>query len=113
MEQHETGEKLTAQAICTECGAVTEVDPQQDAAICSHCGRPFVVEKGIRLYQKQNPPELSEEAIRLRKIADELHMDNSQREKQVLQLFWKIFAGLLIAAAILWMIVVFTGGKLF
>ena len=34
-------------AICTQCGAALQVDSAKDAAICSHCGTPFIVEKAI------------------------------------------------------------------
>jgi len=37
-------------AKCTQCGANLEVDPARDAAICSACGTPFVVEKAIQNY---------------------------------------------------------------
>ncbi len=37
-------------AKCTQCGAVLQVDNSQDAAICSHCGTPFIVEKAINNY---------------------------------------------------------------
>ncbi len=37
-------------AKCTQCGAVLQVDDNQDAAICSHCGTPFIVEKAINNY---------------------------------------------------------------
>ncbi len=104
-----TPENDKVKAICPSCGAELEVDPGSEAAICPSCGAPFVVEKGIRLYQKQNPPPLSEEAIRLRKEADALYMSNAAREKQVLRLFWKILAGLVIAAGILFAVIISKG----
>lgn len=37
-------------AICTQCGAQLEVDPNQEAAVCKHCGTAFVVAKAINNY---------------------------------------------------------------
>jgi len=37
-------------AKCTQCNANLEVDPARDAAICSACGTPFIVEKAINNY---------------------------------------------------------------
>lgn len=37
-------------AICTQCGARLEVDPAQEAFICSYCNTPFVTEKAINQY---------------------------------------------------------------
>jgi len=37
-------------AKCTRCGASLEVDPARDAALCQHCGTPFIVEKAIQHY---------------------------------------------------------------
>ena len=41
-------------AICTSCGGALEVDSAKDAAICPHCGTPYIVEKAINLYQTSN-----------------------------------------------------------
>lgn len=38
-------------AKCTSCGANLEVNPNQEAAICTHCGTPFVISKAISNYQ--------------------------------------------------------------
>lgn len=37
-------------AICTQCGARLEVDPNCEAAICKYCNTPFVTEKAINNY---------------------------------------------------------------
>jgi len=37
-------------AKCTQCNAGLRVDPAKDAAICEHCGTPFIVEKAINHY---------------------------------------------------------------
>lgn len=37
-------------AKCTQCGAELQVDNQMEAAICQHCGTPFIVEKAITNY---------------------------------------------------------------
>lgn len=37
-------------AKCCNCGANIEVNKEQDAAICTACGTPFIVEKAINLY---------------------------------------------------------------
>ena len=42
------------QAKCTNCGANLEVDNSKDAAICSYCGTPFIVEKAINNYNVTN-----------------------------------------------------------
>ena len=55
---------------------------------------------------------LSPRAIRLRKEADALHVDKAERERQVLRIFWIAFAGFLIAAVILWVIIKSTGAQL-
>lgn len=38
-------------AKCTQCGADLTVDNGKDAAICSACGTPFIVEKAIQNYK--------------------------------------------------------------
>lgn len=42
------------QAKCTNCGANLEVDNSKDAAICTYCGTPFIVEKAIHNYNTTN-----------------------------------------------------------
>lgn len=37
-------------AKCTQCGAELKVDKSKEAAICEHCGTPFIVEKAISNY---------------------------------------------------------------
>lgn len=37
-------------AVCTQCGAKLEVDPDQEAAVCPYCGTPFITEKAINHY---------------------------------------------------------------
>ncbi|MBE7074941.1 MAG: hypothetical protein E7376_03080 [Clostridiales bacterium] len=41
-------------AKCTQCGASVEVDNEKEAAICSHCGTAFIVEKAINNYNITN-----------------------------------------------------------
>jgi len=41
-------------AICTQCGALLDVDSAKDAALCSSCDTPFVVEKAIHHYNISN-----------------------------------------------------------
>ena len=41
-------------AKCTQCGATLSIDSAQDAAICSFCNTPFVVEKAINNYNVTN-----------------------------------------------------------
>ena len=41
-------------AKCPNCAANLEVNSSQDAAICTHCGTPFIVEKAITNYQISN-----------------------------------------------------------
>lgn len=41
-------------AVCTQCGAVIQVDSTKDAAICEFCGTPFVVDKAIHQYTTEN-----------------------------------------------------------
>ena len=38
-------------ARCTQCSASLQVDSSKDAAICEHCGTPFIVEKAINLHK--------------------------------------------------------------
>ena len=35
--------------ICPQCGGTIKVDKNQDAAVCEHCGTPFIVEKAINI----------------------------------------------------------------
>lgn len=37
-------------AICTQCGARLEVDPNCEATICKYCNTPFITEKAINNY---------------------------------------------------------------
>ena len=41
-------------AVCTQCGANLEVDPNQEAAVCKYCNTPFIVEKAIQNYNIQH-----------------------------------------------------------
>ena len=41
-------------AKCTQCGAELKVDRSKEAAICEHCGTPFIVEKAISNYMVAN-----------------------------------------------------------
>lgn len=41
-------------AKCPNCGGVLDVDPSHDAAVCSHCGTPFITEKAINNYNITN-----------------------------------------------------------
>ena len=41
--------KLVA-AVCTQCGAQLEVDPNAEATVCKYCNTPFIVEKAINNY---------------------------------------------------------------
>lgn len=41
-------------AKCPNCGGVLDVDPSHDAALCSHCGTPFITEKAINNYNITN-----------------------------------------------------------
>lgn len=41
-------------AQCPNCGSALEVDNSKDAAICSYCGTPFIVEKAINNYNINN-----------------------------------------------------------
>ena len=45
--------KLVA-AVCTQCGAQLEVDPNAEAAVCRFCNTPFIVEKAINNYNVQH-----------------------------------------------------------
>ncbi len=42
------------QAKCVNCGAIVEVDSSKEAAICKHCGTPYIVEKAINYYNIHN-----------------------------------------------------------
>ena len=48
-----TGSRLVP-AKCTNCGAALTVDPDQQAAICSYCNMPYIVEKEIQNYSITN-----------------------------------------------------------
>ena len=41
-------------AQCTNCGAILDVDPTKEAAVCTSCGTPYIVEKAINQYQTIN-----------------------------------------------------------
>lgn len=45
-------------AICTQCGALLEVDSLKEAAVCSHCNTPFVTEKAIHNYNVSNVTQI-------------------------------------------------------
>ena len=54
MEEKEAKKIEFVPAICTQCGAVLEVDPSQEAAVCKHCNTPFIVQKAINNYTVQH-----------------------------------------------------------
>lgn len=41
-------------AKCTDCGKIVQVDRNKDAWVCPQCGTPFIVEKAIKKYKKEN-----------------------------------------------------------
>ena len=41
-------------AKCTNCGGSLSVDSEKDAAVCTHCQSPFIVEKAINNYNVAN-----------------------------------------------------------
>lgn len=41
-------------AQCTNCNAPLEVDDNKEAAICPHCGTPYIVEKAINYFEVNN-----------------------------------------------------------
>ncbi|MBR4573360.1 MAG: hypothetical protein IKO16_00465 [Lachnospiraceae bacterium] len=43
-----TGASLVP-GICPQCGGKLKVDKTKDAAVCEHCGTPFIVEKAINI----------------------------------------------------------------
>jgi hypothetical protein len=38
-------------AICTQCGAKIEVNPDNETGLCTHCNTPFITQKAITNYQ--------------------------------------------------------------
>ena len=46
-DERASGIKFVA-AVCTNCGAALQVDPNLQAAICPFCGTPYIVEKAIQ-----------------------------------------------------------------
>ncbi|MCR5203710.1 MAG: hypothetical protein K6E47_01530 [Lachnospiraceae bacterium] len=65
-------------AQCTNCGGLLEVDSSKEAAVCPHCGTPYIVEKAINNYQTIHTYNINnavienvdQEYIRLKKQAD-------------------------------------------
>ena len=53
MENSNESAKLVP-GVCPQCGGQLEVDPKQEAAVCSYCGTPFIVSKAINNYHVQN-----------------------------------------------------------
>lgn len=63
-------------AICTQCSARLEVDPNCESAVCQYCGTRFVTEKAINNYNityETNIGNLSADAVY---INDESSSDN-------------------------------------
>lgn len=50
-------------AKCTNCGAILDVDPSKDAAICQFCGSAFIVEKAINNYTYHVSNEIHAEVV--------------------------------------------------
>lgn len=65
-------------AICTQCGARLEVDPNCEAAICKYCNTPFITEKAINNYNTTYVTNIGH------LHADVLHInDDSSRDSRV------------------------------
>ena len=45
--------------LCSQCSAVLQLDPNQDAAICPSCGTPFIVKKAISQYNITSQGQLN------------------------------------------------------
>ena len=59
-------------AQCTNCGGFLEVESTKDAAICPHCGTPYIVEKAINNYSINNTNIIQNATISMKESADEL-----------------------------------------
>lgn len=65
-------------AICTQCGARLEVDPNCEAAICKYCNTPFITEKAINNYNTTYVTNIGH------LHADVIHInDDSSRDSRV------------------------------
>lgn len=54
MQENDTKKTKLVAAICTQCGAQLDVDPEKEAAVCPYCGTPFIIEKAINNYNIQH-----------------------------------------------------------
>ena len=63
-------------AICTQCGAKLEVDPNQEAAICPHCHTPFVTETAINNYNTNYVTNIGSLHADVVNLSDDSSRDN-------------------------------------
>ncbi len=59
-------------AQCTNCGGILEVEASKDAAICPHCGTPYIVEKAIQHFNVNNTNIIQNATFNMKASSDEL-----------------------------------------
>ena len=121
-------------AVCTQCGATLEVDPNQEAAVCKYCGTPFVVAKAVQNYQVQNARIehvdkvnidmkgtadsffgfLGEQMSESREARREERRERREESREMNKLFLKIFGymmiGMFVLAVIMFLVDTIRGG---
>ena len=125
MENEEKKVKLVA-AVCTQCGAQLEVDPNAEAAVCKFCNTPFIVEKAINNYNvqhaniehadnvnidmtgavKETLDFVGEQMNESRKTRREMRRLEAENEKAFITTFFKYFWIFALIVVILWFIFV-------
>ncbi|MBP1529859.1 MAG: hypothetical protein IJ136_04585 [Erysipelotrichaceae bacterium] len=115
--------KLVA-AVCTQCGAQLEVDPNAEAAVCKYCNTPFIVEKAINNYNVQHANIEHADNVNIdmtgavksaldfvgdqmkesRQHKKEMFRMKAENEKQFFVTFFKFFGIFAIVVIILWVI---------
>lgn len=120
----EDNEVKLVPAVCTQCGAQLEVDPNQEAAVCKYCNTPFIVAKAINNYTVEHANIEHADNVRIdmtgsvksvldfvgdqmkesRQAKKELRKMEKENEKVMFTTFFKLFGILSLVMILVWVI---------
>ncbi|MCR5511362.1 MAG: zinc ribbon domain-containing protein [Lachnospiraceae bacterium] len=103
-------------ALCTQCGGTVEVNKDDETAVCPFCGTSFIVEKAINNYNidvsgavKEVLDFAGDQMEAKRQERSERRKEEAEKEKYFFKIFGYVFAGMLVFALIVFIILQFTG----
>ena len=122
-KEHNTEENVKkidlVPAVCTQCGATLEVDPNQEAAVCKFCNTPFIVSKAINNYTIQHADHVTvdlkgsvdsvlnfadKQLDKGREERKEKRLIENEKTKTIVKSMWKFILIALVIDGVIWLI---------